>query len=596
LSCLFGFFSFGSDAGSQKLQSECSNEKVQSHFLESGLVRYRTTAAKSKRFVGSTRKVTLMQLRFSRPLAAMGIAVASMAALANAAQAQSSTPCSSRYSLAWEMPLRSSDVGRPVTEVLKRSEFSTVRNLFGDRSRVAIGRAPDGTVAVQMNIPKGENRTSTFFLDPLGRKGVEAACLSLRIFFENGFEWATGGGGTKLGFGLWGGDAASKLSGGTRPSDQLGWSVRNVNSSYGFRLYSYHLNRPGAHGQQGGSGLARWGSSDWRPGQWHDVDLEVVMNDVGRNNGYAQLWLNGKHRQNMTNLRFRNNSDWAVRGLYFSDIWGGKTSDPDFWSPKAQKMWYADYKIYTQSGATVSRSSPPDTSTNTSTNTATSSNQSSRSGGSFGAVAPSGTVNGSSISVQWSADSSADRYYVKVVDTRSRSAVFGGSTWPNRSCSGSACSLSIGSLPRGQYEWMVRPIVGSTTGSYSRMSFTVGDVSARSSAPSSSSTASVAESQSSSGGDSSFGPIAPSGTVDKGSTVVAQWSPTGGAVRYYVKVVDTRSRSAVFGGTARPSQNCSGSTCKLNIGSLSRGQYEWMVRPVFGSTVGDYERLSFEVS
>lgn len=532
-----------------------------------------------------------MQLKFLTSLATIIIVVALNTISSNSVQAQSSTPCSSRYSLAWEMPLKSSDVGRPVTEVLKRSEFSTVRNLFGDRSRVAIGQAPDGTTSLQMNIPKGENRTSTFFLDPLGRTGANAACLSLRIFFQDGFEWAKGGGGTKLGFGLWGGDEASDLSGGTRPDKQHGWSVRNVNSSYGFRLYSYHLNRPGAFGQQGGAGLARWGSSDWRPGQWQDVDLEVVMNDVGSDNGYAQLWLNGKHRQTMNKLRFRNKSDWAIRGLYFSDIWGGDTSDPKHFSPKAQNMWYANYKLYTPKGATVSQSFPSSSTINTSTNKT----QPTRSGGSFGAIAPSGTVSGSSLTVQWSADLKADRYYVKVVNTGSRSAVFGSTVSPRQACSGSACSLNIGSLSRGQYEWMVRPVYGSSNGKYSRMSFTVGNVRASNPSPSNSRVASASGSRPPSGGNSSFGPVAPSGTVDAGANVIVQWSPLGSANRYFVKVVDTGSRSVVFGGTALPKQACNGSSCKLNIGKLSHGQYEWMVRPVIGSTAGDYQRLMFEV-
>lgn len=412
-----------------------------------------------------------MQRMIHSTLVMTGLVAILLVAGASEAQAQStpsSTPCSTRHKLAWEMPLRSSDVGRPVTEVLSRAEFSTVRNLFGDRDRVAIGRAPDGTVALQMNIPKGENRTSTFFLGPFGRKGVDVACLSLRIFLENGFEWAKGGGGTKLGFGLWGGDEASELSGGTPPSQQHGFSVRNVNSSYGFRLYSYHLNRPGDFGQQGGAGLARWGSSDWRPGRWVNVDLEVAMNDLGRNNGYAQLWLNGKYRQTMTGLVFRNKSDWAIRGIHFSDIWGGNTSDPKHFSPKNQRMWYADYKLYASNGTAVSRptSEPSPEKPGTGAPDVPKSS-------SMALVAPSGQIAGKSVVLQWTLESQADRYYVKVIDTRDKSTLYGGSAWPSTACKGSDCKLGIGSLPRGEYEWMVRPVVGTKAGDYTRMRFAV---------------------------------------------------------------------------------------------------------------------------
>lgn len=155
----------------------------------------------------------------------------------------SKVSCSNRYKLAWKMELNNSDVGKTLYNVLKRKNFNTIRNVWGERKRISIGRAPDLTVAIQMNIPKGANKSVSFFLDQLGPKGVDAACLSLRVFLPYGFQWPAPGGGTKMAWGLWGGSEPRSLSGGTPPSQQLGWSVRNVNSVYGFRQYSYNLNR-----------------------------------------------------------------------------------------------------------------------------------------------------------------------------------------------------------------------------------------------------------------------------------------------------------------------------------------------------------------
>lgn len=336
-------------------------------------------------------------------------------------------------------------------------------------------------MALQMDIPPGENRSSTFFLGSLGKPGVDAACLSLMVYLENGFEWPRSGAGTKMGWGIWGGDNASRVSGGWYPNQQTGFSARNVNNDNGFRLYSYHLNRSGKHGQQG-SPVARFRSSDWGTGRWHQIEMEMVLNTPGKSDGYIQVWLDGKNRRTMTNLRFRDSSNWGIRGLMFNDMWGGNTSDPKQFSPKAQKMWYADYKLYTSSGNSVARSPTPspDVSTPSSAPVSqpTSTAPAPTSDGAFGPVSPNGSgTDGRNLALQWRPDSTADKYYVRVMTRAERWAdrkdIYGGSVWPNRNCNSSRCSLSVGTLPRGEYEWFVRPQYGSTNGSYKSMTFNV---------------------------------------------------------------------------------------------------------------------------
>ncbi len=385
------------------------------------------------------------------------------------------------------MPLRSSDVGKNLESVLKRSEFKTTR--INAIRRTSIARGPGGRVALQMDIPKGENKNSTFFLSPLGNPGVDAACLSLMVYLEDGFQWPLSGAGTKMGWGLWGGDDASAVSGGAYPDQQTGFSVRNVNNDYGFRLYSYHLNRSsGKHGQQGKS-VARFNTSAWGTGRWHKIEMEVVLNTPGKTDGYAQVWLDGKNRQTMTNLRFRNSSKWAIRGLMFNDMWGGNTEDPKQFSPKAQKMWYADYKLYTSSKTAVA--SPPSTpsgGTGSSTDSPEPSNPSSG-GSSFGAVSPSGTVGTGTTVLKWRPNPDANRYYVRVLTKRAkwsdRKDIYGGTVYPSK-CTASMCSLSIGSLSPDQYEWMVRSQRDSTIiDPYSTLAFTVSRSSASNSSTSS---------------------------------------------------------------------------------------------------------------
>lgn len=299
-----------------------------------------------------------MEWKVRSQLAAVALVSTSLLAGAHMAQAQSvpnGTRCSSsgQYKLAWTIPLRSSDVGARIESVIGRSEFSPVIEPRGATERVTVGRAPDGTLALQMNVSRGENDNVNFRLGQFGDPGVDAVCLSLRVFLESGFKFAPDGG-MKMGWGLWGGSKYDS-AGGTKPSNQRGWTLRNVNNSrYGFRLYSYHLNRPSQYGEQSGN------IGKLIPGRWHTIDLEVVMNTPGRTDGYAQAWLDGGGRRIMDNLQFRKTADWAIRGLMFNDMWGGDVKDRENWSPQNQKMWYADYKLYTRngSGGALARNNP----------------------------------------------------------------------------------------------------------------------------------------------------------------------------------------------------------------------------------------------
>ena len=282
----------------------------------------------------------------------------------------SSTPCSKRYKQTWKMPLRSSDVGKSIRSVISRSEFSPDVTPRGATNRVSVGRAPDGSTALQMNIRRGANKSVTFLLDPLGNKGVDAACLSLKAYFPPGFEWPKDGG-QKLAFGMWGGSRYNN-AGGVSPSRQKGWTVRNVHSKHGFRLYSYHLNRRSRFGQQGAP-VARWTPGRWHTGRWHNIEMEVVMNTPGRANGYAQIWLDGRNRRTMNNLMFRRSGgssrNWGIRGLFWNEMWGGDESNRKNWSPRNQKMWYKDYRLYTKrGGVSVSQDSSSSRSSSSSGN------------------------------------------------------------------------------------------------------------------------------------------------------------------------------------------------------------------------------------
>jgi hypothetical protein len=207
--------------------------------------------------------------------------------------------------------------------------------------RTALGKAPDGRPSIQMNIPYGINQNNQFWNSPFGSRGVDRAVVSVDIYLMAGFDWGRGGG--KLAFGLWGGEG--DVSGGVSRRAQRGFSVRNVRGNdrdgWGLKLYSYHLNRPTDWGQ-----VSSQRSGVLPKGRWFNVQLEVGLNSGSSANGYTRLRLNGSQVAYMSGLQFRRSNNIGIRGLLWNDMWGGTEEDRVNWSPKSQKMWYSNYKLY----------------------------------------------------------------------------------------------------------------------------------------------------------------------------------------------------------------------------------------------------------
>jgi hypothetical protein len=192
-----------------------------------------------------------------------------------------------------------------------------------------------------MNIPQGINWNNQFESAPFGTRGVDAAVLSVDMFLQSGFDWATSGG--KFAFGFWGG--TGDVGGGVPVSQQKGFSIRNVRGNdqngKGIALYSYHLNRTSGNFGQTSSGK----SAPLAKGRWVNIQLELHLNTVGSNNGYALLRVDGKQVADMRNLNYRRDNSIAIRGLLWNDMWGGNEQDRVNWSPKSEKMWYSNYRI-----------------------------------------------------------------------------------------------------------------------------------------------------------------------------------------------------------------------------------------------------------
>ncbi len=156
--------------------------------------------------------------------------------------------------------------------------------------------------------------------------------LYLRYYlkFEEGFDFNRGG---KLP-GLMGGGDSWGRSGGHQPDGTNGWTLRFMWRSEG-RLVVY------AYVPKSGNG--KWGNDKWgqdiacdfkaEQGKWHCIEQYVNVGTPGNDDGILKVWIDGKERLNITDMRFWNveNDYGPVGGICFSTFHGGNTAD---WAPR----------------------------------------------------------------------------------------------------------------------------------------------------------------------------------------------------------------------------------------------------------------------
>ena len=156
--------------------------------------------------------------------------------------------------------------------------------------------------------------------------------LRYRVRFEKDFEWVKGG---KLP-GLIGGEANT---GGDVPDGTDGWSARMMWRRGGHAVqYVYHPDQSGTYGEDMSYEL-NGNEVDFQDGTWHTVQHRIVMNTPGQSDGRIQAWFDGQLALDRQNMRFRDVSDFAVDGFYFSTFFGG---GDDSWAPDSDMHIYYD--------------------------------------------------------------------------------------------------------------------------------------------------------------------------------------------------------------------------------------------------------------
>ncbi|PMR73935.1 hypothetical protein C1H69_16130 [Billgrantia endophytica] len=170
-----------------------------------------------------------------------------------------------------------------------------------------------------------------FYADPKALAGAERACLSYQVRFAPDFDFVKGG---KLP-GLYGGDAPS---GGEAVDGENGFSLRLMWREMGEgELYPYVVGHEGVS-------VGR-GSWHFPVGRWVSVEQEVILNDPGRDNGIARLWIDGRPVLEHRDITYRTTPESTIDGLMFSTFFGG--TGKEWQTPRDQFVDFAAFRFYT---------------------------------------------------------------------------------------------------------------------------------------------------------------------------------------------------------------------------------------------------------
>jgi len=154
------------------------------------------------------------------------------------------------------------------------------------------------------------------------------ATLTYYVRFKPGYEWVKGG---KLP-GLYGGDSPS---GGASTAN--GFSTRMMWRKDGQgELYLYAMNKSNQYGDSIGRGAFYFVS-----GRWTKVTQEVILNDVGYDNGVARVWIDDVPVFELDGIIYRDSTAVMINGIMSTIFFGGSNST---WA--ATRDEYVDHGNY----------------------------------------------------------------------------------------------------------------------------------------------------------------------------------------------------------------------------------------------------------
>lgn len=250
-------------------------------------------------------------------------------------------PCATRYGQVWSMKVPDKAVGKTGVEQFLSGGTGTIDRVWGVEENIVLERGERGG-RMTVRYPEGSINPSSKDKRPLGGAGFVArllpkdtssACLSYRVRFEDEFEFVRGG---KLP-GLYGGEAPS---GGEEVDGTDGFSMRLMWRRKGEgEVYAYVANKRSDYGASIGRG--NW---TFEPGQWMEIQQEIVLNDPGEADGVVRLWVDGRQVIDQSDLVYRTVDDAGIDGLMFSTFFGG--SSRKWASPKDQSIDFDSFALF----------------------------------------------------------------------------------------------------------------------------------------------------------------------------------------------------------------------------------------------------------
>ena len=209
--------------------------------------------------------------------------------------------------------------------------ITAIADPSGRFSKVLRVKYPGGSASPTVTRKTGAPVGGAQFFADLGMQAQNSLRISYYVRFSQNFDFVKGG---KLP-GLFGGTATD---GGEIPDGTNGFSTRYMWRTKGDgEVYAY-LPTSDEHGTSIGRGNWRF-----KPGTWHHLEQEVILNQPGSKNGRIRVWVDGKPVLDQSNLTFRSTDKLKIEGIFFSTFFGGSATS---WAtPKSVYADFADFSV-----------------------------------------------------------------------------------------------------------------------------------------------------------------------------------------------------------------------------------------------------------
>ncbi len=322
-------------------------------------------------------KVYASLTRNVRPAISTGIIVLTLLltdkALAAPAETCAAAPeIEASLGCTWQQKLNENDIGKAVTKEILFGSAGTKAEVKGSGGHAYVGRAPDGSVAIEVRHPAGEVPGWEIQSKHLEGRNITHAGFAADIWLPGGFRFPNKctGSSPKTGaqpgqgrwpFGMWIGGTGYAMAGGVPLSQQNGASVRLNRSGgqdgqlAGMGMYVYNLNRitPQCTATGVCSGNCKAGTTGacygyYNPNKvtalprdrWVRLEMTVKMNDPGKQNGEVSFWRDGELMQRTSGFDFGRDRNWFIKGFYSWEMWHCQPS------PQAEKYWFRNLRLY----------------------------------------------------------------------------------------------------------------------------------------------------------------------------------------------------------------------------------------------------------